>query len=298
MRKDWQFIEEVVMEVKEMMGACVKVECRKVIKNNDNEVHGITIMMPGESICPTIYIENFDNDDPNEVAKKIIETYERSLENNTIPELDVEMVKHFSYVKDKLSIRLVNYENNKEFLKNVPYIKFLDLVIICYINIFDEGIIKVTNDLLDNYGVSKKKLFDIAKENTMKILPVYGENMESVIEKLMRGEISEGKGLAPFLPGDMMYVLSNEKKNFGAAAIIYEDVLKNLSEQIQDDLLILPSSVHEVILLPYKNTTADVINMVYEINRSDALNPEDVLSDTVYLYRRDTEMIERADLEE
>ena len=89
-----------------------------------------------------------------------------------------------------------------------------------------------------------------------------------------------------------MYVLTNDVKYYGAACILYDGVLKEFAESAGRDLYILPSSVHEVILLPdmgYEDV--DMLKkMVCEVNDTQ-LSPDEVLSDTIYHYDRDTEDI-------
>lgn len=90
--------------------------------------------------------------------------------------------------------------------------------------------------------------------------------------------------------------MTNEAKTNGAITILYPNALKNLADRIHSDVVILPSSVHEVILLPLQrdHNVKELRDAVYEINRRE-LDREDFLSDNVYLYRRDTGSIEIAD---
>ena len=84
-----------------------------------------------------------------------------------------------------------------------------------------------------------------------------------------------------------MYVLSNSSKVFGAASILYPDVLKNFAEKLDRDLYILPSSVHEVILLPKRSETEweTLQEMVKEVNATQ-LEEVEILSDSVYSYTK------------
>ena len=90
-----------------------------------------------------------------------------------------------------------------------------------------------------------------------------------------------------------MYILSNQSGINGAAVLMYPGVLESAAEQIGGDLLILPSSVHEVILLRWdpEIQLKRAAELVKFINQKDVL-PEDVLADAVYVYRRDNGMIE------
>ena len=89
-----------------------------------------------------------------------------------------------------------------------------------------------------------------------------------------------------------MYVLSNEKKQFGASAILYDNVIKDFSESLNSDLYILPSSVHEVIMIPsILVDSVDKLNdMICEVNATQ-VPLMDILSNHSYYYSRDKECI-------
>ena len=84
-----------------------------------------------------------------------------------------------------------------------------------------------------------------------------------------------------------MYVLSNKFRNYGAAGIAYPNVLEMIGQILKKDYYILPSSVHEVIIVPYSEiyVCSKLDEMVREIN-STQVEEEDVLSNHVYLYDR------------
>ena len=97
----------------------------------------------------------------------------------------------------------------------------------------------------------------------------------------------------PFLPDGEMKVLTNSEKFYGAAAIIYgKDKIRNLAEEEGCDIVIIPSSVHECILLPYdRSMSFECLNaMVNEVNTSE-VREEEILSDHVYMYDRKADRI-------
>ena len=89
-----------------------------------------------------------------------------------------------------------------------------------------------------------------------------------------------------------MYVLSNKSKLNGSGCLFYHNLLHNLCEKLECDLYILPSSIHEVILIPaYDHDSYDELtSMVKEVN-STQLSKEEILSDHVYFYSRETGQI-------
>ena len=110
-----------------------------------------------------------------------------------------------------------------------------------------------------------------------------GEWLDELLSQMTGGMID-----AP-LP---MYVLSNQQKLFGAACMLYPGVLKEFAKKLQNDFFILPSSVHEIILVPAeKGTDKDTLReIVTDINRTQVAEDE-VLADSVYYYNRDKEQI-------
>jgi len=284
MRKE--FVDAVVREIKLIVGDNAEVKTTEVFKNNTT-LTGIIVKMPNETVSPTVYLENYaDENDIRYIAKKIIEDIADARIN--APQFDVNEVTSLDYIKRNVSFRLVNYEKNKDMLDEIPYIKFLDLAMICYVEVSKNGAYKVTNTMLNHLGITQDELFEMSKENTPNMYKPNGQNMEDMIEELMFGKESHHVGLDEFRMSHMpLYALTNEQKCFGAAVILYYGVLSTLAKQIDADLVILPSSVHETIIMPY-DSDADftyIKEMVSSINQSEVAEDE-VLSDNVYLYNR------------
>ena len=84
-----------------------------------------------------------------------------------------------------------------------------------------------------------------------------------------------------------MKVLTNDKRIQGAACVLYPGILEKISEESRKNLFVLPSSVHEVILLEDtgEENPEDLKRMIYEVNRTNVA-AEEVLSDSLYYYDR------------
>ena len=89
------------------------------------------------------------------------------------------------------------------------------------------------------------------------------------------------------------YVLTNTSGVNGAVCMLYPNVLKHFSEGIEQDVVILPSSIHEVLLLADEEGISydELSQMVAQINTSEVL-PQDRLSNQVYRYSRKSDSIE------
>lgn len=288
------FIAEVKSRVECLCPeACVAIE--KVVKNNSLTLDGIVIRREGECLTPTIYLngmygEYHSGKTLDDIVEEII-----SIDKNQRMKCDVDpdYFCNFEQVKGNIYAKLINYEKNEELLKRLPYRKFLDLAIIYY-GVFDGfsdgvGMWNITNDVLKGYSIDEEVLYQNAMNNTIKEQPYFIKTMMELL-----GEIMPEEEYLQYVDEDMvverrspMYVMSNEDKIFGAITVLYPGVLNGFYEK-HGDFYVLPSSVHEVILIPVSEgiEEKELQSMVVEVNRT-ALKPEEFLSDNVYIYEGD-----------
>ena len=179
--------------------------------------------------------------------------------------------------------------------KKIPHIKILDLAIIfnCLVDADETGnaTILIYNQHLSLWNITKDDLYHLAMKNTPALLTYELRDMSDVLIELMAGVPcnSMKEEFEYMVP---MYVLSNKSKLNGSGCIFYHNLLHNLCEKLECDLYILPSSIHEVILIPaYDHDSYDELtSMVKEVN-STQLSKEEILSDHVYFYSRETGQI-------
>ncbi len=230
-----------------------------VVKMNDQKLHGLAFKMPGVDAAPTLYVnemyEAYKNGaDIEELAEQIANTYIASLD---MPKPPVQEAPALSWdnVRDKLTVRLLEKKRNRVFLKNMPYKNVGNgLAVIADINMGEDRggdwRIAVNNGVLEILGVDKERLFSDAMSNAKAYDPASLVDMSSALispEKVNLLERDE-----PIAPEDIggMYVLTNSTGSLGAAALFYPDVKEKAAELLGGDYYILPSSVHEVILVP------------------------------------------------
>ena len=244
------FGNEVKQEVEKLLGTEVRVELRQITKNNGIILDGICILEKGCNVSPTIYLEEFYREYKNgmslrEIASRICEVYEKRCRG--IP-FSLEYFLDFEKMKERIFCKLINWELNKELLNEVPNIPCLDLavVFVCAVENeeFGNGSILVREEHRKLWRVSKELLYEYARENTFRLRPFELKSMEELIEDMVE---PEEKKLLKEIP---MYVLSNQKRVFGAAGLLYDRVLSDAGVRLEDDFYVLPSSVHEVILVP------------------------------------------------
>lgn len=189
-------------------------------------------------------------------------------------------------IKERIFIKLINRETNKEFLKDVPHKDFLDLAEVCYIRFGDSdnpAAAIVTNKILRALGFTEETLFEIAFQNA-KNIETTAERIEVVINRHTSLNVQENM-LKTF-------VVSNKEYFLGADRLLFPDAFNKITDNENDGIVILPSSIHEVLAVVGPDVLSDLDefrNMVKSVN--SMLKSDDVLSDTVYVYDRDSNSI-------
>ncbi len=195
-------------------------------------------------------------------------------------------------VKDKVTVRVIGVSRNTELLKNVPCRLYGDIALIYQVSVRVEDdtlmTVRITNNMMEQYGISEPQLYDTAMENSQRLQKVTCRPMGEVIGDLLGMEDDPLMDEAPA----KLYVLSNESLQFGAAALFYPGVIEKISKSIPEGFYILPSSIHEVLILPKnQGEKAMLENMVQEINETQVA-PDEVLSDFVSEYDSQTRTME------
>lgn len=174
--------------------------------------------------------------------------------------------------------QLVNTNNNEGLLRNVPHRSYLDLSIIYRFVVKPSNPVVsayITNDYTRLLGVTEEELFQAAIINTQKIF----EPNVLCLSKLFGDNASD------------MYVITNTECYLGAVNILYSNLLHNLAYDFGSNLFILPSSIHEVIVLPDHGYSVDELReIVHDVNLHE-VTLEEQLSDSVYYYERNLKQI-------
>ena len=293
-----EFEEKIVDCVRARLDQEVGIEITEVTKNNGVVLKGLSLKESDSSISPTIYLERYyagyrDGRSMEEIADEIVDVYHRG---NLGAFFDVADFLDFEKAKKRIVYKLVNYEKNKVLLKQIPHKPFLDMAVVYYYLLendrLENATILIYNNHLESWNVTLNEIDQLAKENTPLLLKADLRSITEVLYQIIRSRNEEDAEKFLELENEtesdpIMYVLSNKSKIFGAAAILYDDVLKNFSEKVQKDLYILPCSVHEVILIPKEESMEweKLQEMVKEVNSTQVEDVE-ILSDSVYCYQR------------
>lgn len=290
-----EFGNRLCNALKEAIGAGYEAAYKEVTKNNGVCLHAIMITKKGSNVSPAIYIDELYGDYEEgrsfgDIVYDVLCVYQRNAKEIR---MDMEFFTHFERVKDRILYKLIHRESNESLLKEVPYIEWNDLALVFYYSFEDERFGKATilirNSHLEMWNINQSTLYENAKKNMLKLRP---EEMLP-IKQIIREIITQNPCAAiEQEPEVAMYVLSNCERIYGAAALLYSESLKELTVRLNKNLIILPSSVHEVLLVPDDGMTEKDFfkEMVKEVNDTQ-VEPEERLSYNIYYYDRVLEKI-------
>ena len=290
-----QFSTELIRQLTPMFPEDTQISTQAIPKNNGVFLEALIIREPGINISPTIYLEDYyslyqEGTTLNEICHIICDVF---LEVRLNHPVDPRFFTDFEQAKKHMVYQLVNYDKNEARLSDVPHIRYLDLVIIfCCMLRLENGetaTILIRNEHLDLWKTDLETIKKQAFDNTPRLLPAYIQPITDAIRDLMESNESLER-LLPLLERDAappLYVLTNETQICGAACMLYPSLLAEFADNIGKDLYILPSSIHEVLLLPTDTRCADeeLCTLVQNINREQRPLTQQ-LSDTVYFYSR------------
>ena len=293
------FAEALALKVAGILeddGIHAYVDVKKVLKNNGKTYLGLSIQEEEKNISPTIYIDEFVKRYPDQmqlmnhiqdVADWVIDAFMKARKEEAV--FDISDFMDWNIAKTKICFKVVSFERNEELLKDVPYQKAEDLAKVYYfwVGEFNEGSgsILIHNNHLEIWGITAAELDRVANNNTPKLLPESVQGMSEVLAELMGADAAELMGIAQ--EEEQMYVCSNATKVFGASALFYPGVLEKFRDE-HGDFFILPSSIHEALLISKKEAPdVDTLRqMVREVNDTQ-VDVEERLSYSVYEYTED-----------
>lgn len=297
-----EFKKELKKEVEHLF-ACrdthYTIKLCKVRKNNGVEFDTFCICEDHKNAGLNIYVDSYFNDyragkSIIDIAAGIIEYY---IKMKDIKINNFDNIFELNSCKRSIYLRLVNYNRNSEILKNAPHIRYLDLAITFRYGFFesDGSFIStlVCVEFMKNWGVSLDELYRISFINTVRDFPFKVKSLSSIlIESILNElEVDKCKEIYQILQAIddeiNMYVCTNVTGINGATCILYNNVLQKFSKEFNCNVFILPSSIHELLLVPETSEfMADFLrDLVVDVNKA-AVSDVDFLSDNVYYYNR------------
>lgn len=281
--------QQILEALTRKLGDGYHISIQKVLKTNV-KLDGLTILQNGKNITPTIYLDSFYEDLENgtsieDVVSEILRTYSQSRIRPS--HFDVTYIQDFGKIKDKLYVELINRHSNEELLQDVPHTQFLDdfaIIVRCVVEMATEGRASflVHNDHLKMWQVEQEYLISHAIQNTRELFGLELFPMESFIQKICPGMAGCDAFSKPLL-----WVMTNNRKQTGAATILFDDVLKDFANK-HGNFYVIFSSIHEVLLVltPDNSDIDSITRMNQEVNATQVAEDE-LLGTKAYYYCKD-----------
>lgn len=266
-------LEELLLKSKKPYGYK-----KQVVHKINQDLDSISLIGENIKMSPTLYFNNmydyyYTNADVS-VEELALKAFETMLEGVKQTEITGEFPDKEKFIEN-IFFQVINTEKNKTLLLEIPHREYLDLSIIYRyaVNISDNDIATTTVNyiLMDEFKLTEEELYEAAYKNTRRIL--------------------KPKVISPGLPG--FYMITNDQNIFGANGILYKDIIAKEAKKLNTDIYLIPSSIHEFLIQPVTNTLKpkDLKEIIKDANEH-VIDPEDYLSDSLYIYKLETDTIE------
>lgn len=296
---DYTIFKEVVREKlaeylpEKLQGA----ECMIRSVNKINTQHDeIIFPVEGELVTPAVELNDmYEEYVACEDLEKVLWGMKEKLETSMQAIPDIRHAMTPEYARRNIYFQLINTEQNKKLLQNIPNRPYQDLSVIYRLHIGEQGD-KMASMIINNYvaetdfGLSEEQLFALAKENTKRMFPPEIKSLNELIKEMMLADGVPQEYVDMVVgnvePEQDLWVLTNQSRKYGASFLLYEDQLQEIAQKLGTDLYILPSSIHETLAAPVSlGNPAELAEMVAEVNREKVALSER-LSNQVYHYDR------------
>ena len=289
-REFCNYVEENLLSVLDISDATVKVS--DVRKNNNVILSGLVVKQKNQKILPTIYLEPYFEQyemgfaSLDEVIVEIATAYQSAIDNNPYPFFHQSMLS-----KDKVIGTVINRHFNEDFLRDIPYVEFLEDYAIIFkvlLNIESDNTfatVTITDCMAELLNVTVEELLSLALENTPKLCPVELKNMTEIIADIM-GVAQEDL----FFDEEevKMYYLSNKQRNLGCFSIFAKECRQRLQELFDGDIYVIPSSIHEFLIVPNdgQRDFEEITEIISMVNENE-VSEEQLLGNKPFLLKRE-----------
>lgn len=291
-----QFIDEIVGKLKRIYGQ-ENVQASIQIKNNGVKFNAITIHRENRQLSPCVYIDKYYEKykmgimEIGDVVREVVQENEEKMGDD---DFDISVLSDYDRACTRIRVRLINTERNGELLLNVPHREFLDLSLIYYIDMTsdkhkDVSILctRVCNSQMAKWKITEQELYQQAMTN----MEICDEGCIISIWDLFRDRY-DADYKEDTEKDETYYIMTNKHLIYGANQLLMKNKIKDFAAYMEKDIYIIPSSVNECLLLTICDGTKSPQELcadVVDVNKT--LLPQDVLSNHVYKYDRNTEEI-------
>lgn len=145
----------------------------------------------------------------------------------------------------------------------------------------------IRNEHLKTWGKDLNTVFSDARKNTPRVFPAELTPMSDFLQNAFPNSNEFIDPDRDCVMKSELFILSNAIRQHGAICTLYDDIMNQIGKTLQDDFFVIPSSVHEVLLLKASDTDCMELNeIIREVNETTVI-PEEILSDHAYFYSRD-----------
>lgn len=295
-----QFLENISADIKESLEpefGPLHTEIKDVEKLSGRSYTGLMIRKEAEDIAMSMNLtQRFDQLQQGRpyiaISNEVIGEVAHHMEN--MPSISVEQFTSYESIKAHLTMEVVGTKENRDMLRQIPHKEMADISVVYRYELgkSSQGSMStlITNEMLSRFGISPEQLHEDVAKSAPEINPPTLRPMFDVLADMA----GPGMGMPPM--GPPFYVATTLEPQNGACVIAYPGFLEYAKDIIGDQLFILPSSRHEVLILPDNGEfeTANLLDMVCTINRLEVA-PEDRLTDNVYHYDGEDRVFETAE---
>lgn len=283
---------------------------------NDTLKMSINIRRPEEGITPVIALNSLyerykTGENPANLVEEVAQI--RQDMDAGVQKMDRKEIEDrymdYGYVKENLITKICKTGWNTNRLKNAANREVGEFTMTYHINLGNvkpqgdtRSLVMITEEMLKMWGVSREQLYEDAARAEDKREPMLC-TMYDVLHEMLGGErkavnmlktgfIPEGQNSQFMGMPNNMFVMTTADKEFGASVMVRDDILQKAAAAIGGNIYILPSSVHETIVLPESSCMdpEELSMMVSSINEAEVL-PEERLSDDAFLYDRERHIL-------
>ena len=280
----------------EYLGAEAQLEIEKITKNNGLVLTALLLRESEGRVTPTVYLEQYyeaysRGKSFGEVMEMIFSVYDQY----GGVQFDLDFFSDYQRIKKRLLFKLIHFEKNKDMLQGTPFIPWEDLAIVFFVlfdnDVLGRGTILIKREHMEKWNVSVEEMYRDAMENMPRLLEADIISMRQLLNEVgISNPFSNEEEADEF---DMpMYILTNKQRMYGASTLIYSDKLSELAKEFDTNLYVIPSSVHELILMPDcgKIDAEYIKGLIHTVNSSQVA-PDEVLSDELYYYDKTLDRI-------
>ncbi|MDO4295666.1 MAG: DUF5688 family protein [bacterium] len=286
------FLTQLQFQLADCFKKHAKISFFSVPKNNGTSLDAFCITPEGKSISPTLYVQDYYRKyQSGESMQHILdEIYALFVDYQSLELPPFHQYGDFSYAKSHIAYKLVHTEMNRKLLSQIPHLPFLDLSIVFFLHLERKGQLPMTSLIyhrhLEAWNCSLEELWKLASENTPRLFPPTIGRLDAILNELLKSQSPSFSLLLPMRTP--IYILSNCLSLYGACCILYPNILHTFANSLNRNLILIPSSIHEFLLLPEEEALplSELNDMVNSVNHSSVLL-EERLSDHVYYYSKE-----------